>query len=72
LADKAFDAVERVIEPLLVKGITAVIARKSTRKAERPFDKEGHVTQSTTSPASGSNSGEIPRGRLSCSIKDRP
>jgi transposase len=40
LADKAFDADERVIEPLLAKGITPVIPPKSTRKTERPFDKE--------------------------------
>jgi transposase len=29
-----------VIEPLLAKGITPVIPPKSTRKTERPFDKE--------------------------------
>ena len=40
LADKAFDADERVIEPLLAKGITPVIPTKSARKTERPFDKE--------------------------------
>lgn len=39
LADKAFDADERVIEPLLAAGITPVIPPKSTRKAKRPFDK---------------------------------
>jgi transposase len=40
LADKAFDADERVIEPLLAKGKTAVIPPKSNRKNPRPFDKE--------------------------------
>lgn len=40
LADKAFDADERVIEPLLAAGITPVIPPKSTRKTQRPFDKE--------------------------------
>jgi len=40
LADKAFDADQRVIEPLLAAGITPVIPPKSTRKTERPFDKE--------------------------------
>jgi transposase len=40
LADKAFDAEQRVIEPLLAAGITPVIPPKSTRKTQRPFDKE--------------------------------
>jgi len=40
LADKAFDADERVIEPLLAAGKTPVIPPKSTRKTQRPFDKE--------------------------------
>jgi transposase len=40
LADKAFDADERVIEPLLAAGKTPVIPPKSSRKARRPFDKE--------------------------------
>jgi len=40
LADKAFDADERVIEPLLAAGKTPVIPPKSSRKAPRPFDKE--------------------------------
>jgi len=40
LADKAFDADERVIEPLLASGITPVIPAKNTRKNPRPFDKE--------------------------------
>jgi transposase len=40
LADKAFDADERLIKPLLAAGKTIVIPPKSNRKARRPFDKE--------------------------------
>lgn len=40
LADKAFDADERVIEPLLAAGKTCVIPPRSTRKTPRPFDKQ--------------------------------
>jgi transposase len=40
LADKAFDADERVIEPLLAAGKTPVIPPKSNRKIQRTFDKE--------------------------------
>ena len=40
LADKAFDADERVIEPLKAAGKTCVIPPKSNRKTPRPFDKE--------------------------------
>ena len=40
LADKAFDADERVIEPLLAAGKTFVIPPKSNRKVQRPYDKE--------------------------------
>jgi transposase len=40
LADKAFDADERVIEPLLAAGKTPVIPSRSTRKTPRDFDKE--------------------------------
>ena len=40
LADKAFDADERLIEPLLAAGKTVVIPPRSTRKNPRPFDKE--------------------------------
>jgi len=40
LADKAFDADERVIEPLLRAGKTPVIPPKSGRKTRRDFDKE--------------------------------
>jgi transposase len=40
LADKAFDADERVIKPLLAAGKTFVIPPKSSRKTPRPFDKE--------------------------------
>ena len=40
LADKAFDADERVIEPLLAAGKKLVIPSKSNRKVQRPYDKE--------------------------------
>ncbi|MFZ3352884.1 MAG: IS5 family transposase [Xanthobacteraceae bacterium] len=40
LADKAFDADERVIEPLLAAGKMPVIPPKSNRKSPRPYDKE--------------------------------
>lgn len=40
LADKAFDADERVIEPLLAAGKTLVIPQKRGRKIIRGFDKE--------------------------------
>ena len=40
LADKAFDADARVIEPLLAAGKTFVIPPKSTRKIQREYDKE--------------------------------
>ena len=40
VADKAFDADERVIEPLLAAGKTLVIPPKANRKVQRPFDKE--------------------------------
>jgi transposase len=40
LADKAFDADERVIEPLLAAGKKLVIPPKSNRKVLRTFDRE--------------------------------
>lgn len=40
LADKAFDADERVIEPLIAAGKEFVIPPRSNRKAKRTFDKE--------------------------------
>ena len=40
LADKAFDADERVIARLEAEGKVAVIPPKSTRKNQRAFDKE--------------------------------
>jgi transposase len=40
LADKAFDADERVIEPLLAAGKKLVIPPKSNRKIQRIFDRE--------------------------------
>lgn len=40
LADKAFDADQRVIEPLQKAGKTCVIPPKSNRKTPRHFDRE--------------------------------
>ena len=40
LADKAYDADQRVIEPLRAAGKAAVIPPKSNRKIQRPYDKE--------------------------------
>jgi transposase len=40
LADKAFDADERVIEPLLAAGKTLVIPPKANRKVQRTYDKQ--------------------------------
>ena len=40
LADKAYDADERVIEPLEAAGKTAVIPPKKNRKSPRTYDKE--------------------------------
>ena len=42
LADKAFDADERVIEPLLARGKTFVIPPESNRKVQRDFDKDAY------------------------------
>jgi transposase len=42
LADKAFDADERVIEPLLAREKTFVIPSKSNRKVQRDFDKDAY------------------------------
>ena len=40
VADKAFDADERVIEPLLAAGKTPVIPPKGNRKIQRTYDTE--------------------------------
>ena len=42
LADKAFDADERVIEPLLARGKSFVIPPRSNRKIQRDFDKDAY------------------------------
>jgi transposase len=42
LADKAFDADERVIEPLLARGKSIVIPSKSNRKVQRDFDRDAY------------------------------
>lgn len=40
MADKAFDADERVIKPLERAGIKAVIPPKSNRKIQRAYDED--------------------------------
>jgi transposase len=40
IADKAFDADARVLEPLAAANKTAVIPPTSSRKTPRPYDKE--------------------------------
>ena len=40
IADKAFDAEERVIRPLEQAGETAVIPPRANRKNPRPYDRE--------------------------------
>jgi transposase len=40
IADKAFDADARVIEPLAAAGKLAVIPSKSSRTTRRPYDEE--------------------------------
>ena len=42
LADKAFDADERVIEPLLARGKAVVMPPKSNRTVQRNFDKDAY------------------------------
>ncbi len=40
LADKAFDADERVIEPMLAAGKKPVIPSKANRRVQRPYDRD--------------------------------
>jgi hypothetical protein len=42
LADKAFDADERVIEPLRARGKSFVIPPKSNRTVQRDFDRDAY------------------------------
>ena len=46
LADKAYDADERVIEPLRAAGKQAVIPSKKNRKDPRPYDRELYKARS--------------------------
>ena len=46
LADKAYDADERVIEPLRDAGIEPVIPAKANRKQPRPYDKDLYKSRS--------------------------
>lgn len=40
IADKGYDAHERVIEPLMATGKTVVIPPRSTNKVQRPWDRD--------------------------------
>jgi hypothetical protein len=40
IADKAFDARDRLIDPLVATGKTAVIPPKANRKASRDYDRD--------------------------------
>jgi transposase len=40
IADKAYDADDRVIKPLAEAGKTAVIPSKANRKSRRPYDRD--------------------------------
>jgi hypothetical protein len=58
LADKAFDADERVIEPLLARGKTFVIPPKSNAISTKTPTR--HATSSRISSASSSNTAPSP------------
>ena len=45
IADKAYDADKRVIEPLTAAGKTAVIPPKANRKVKRAYDKHIYETR---------------------------
>ena len=45
IADKAFDADERVIQPLAAAGKTAVIPPKANRRTPRDFDRDIYKTR---------------------------
>ena len=54
LADKAFDADKRVIEPLLSAGKTPVIPSMPGRKSPRPYDRDcGFRRRRTVVPIEG-------------------
>ena len=40
IANKGYDAHERVIEPLMAAGKTVVIASRSTNRVQRPWDRD--------------------------------
>ena len=48
--DKAFDADERVIAPLLARGKSIVIPPKSSRKVQRDFDKDAYKATALSPP----------------------
>ena len=64
IADKAFDADARVIEPLAAANKIAVIPPKSNRTTPRQYDKPGF---SRCNPVSSVSVGTCaPRGNLEC------
>ena len=63
IADKAFDADQRVLEPLAEAGKTAVIPPRNTRTTPRAFDKDLYQARHLIANffASSSSSGPLPR-----------
>ncbi len=56
LADKAYDADERVLLPLAEAGKTAVMPTKSNRKIQREYDKELYKARFLSKTCSSSSS----------------
>ena len=79
LADKAYDADERVIEPLRDAEIEPVIPSKANRKEPRPYDKDLYKARSLIENffcklkqfrAIASNRSRFPGGRGSQNLKN--
>ncbi len=71
IADKAFDADKRVIEPLAAAGKTAVIPSKANRQIARNYDRDlykaRHLIENFVTAQVISLEGGIDRSRLSTS-----
>ena len=72
IADKAFDADQRVREPLAEAGKVAVIPPRQSRKAPRAFDSSGPLPLATTRPRKVSWPAFTWPPLSSGSIEDRP
>src|SRR3954462_5081187 len=68
IADKAYDAEERVVKPLEQARIEVVIPPRSCRKTPREYDGELYKPRTSlrTSFANSSTFGELPHGTISC------